>query len=118
MVRRCLGRLLGGQMYRYLITWEFDQQSGEVTLDCFLGINDNTPERVSEARGVFLRAHMLHKPAALFSSDVELSRDDISLYFKYTKKQELLTKLNKARVREHELLAKKKGSNAANFICF
>lgn len=104
--------------FRYLITWGFDSYSGEISFECFQDISMSSPQAVLAANQMFLRATLTNTKVALFTSESELTRKDISDFIKYSKREEILKRLKASEVRQRDVLAKSKGTNSLNFIFY
>ena len=98
-----------------LITWYFDPRTGDIKLDCLLELDD--PNQVQAVRMVYVRAGVQNASPALLHIPGGATRQDIEMYIEDKKNREdVLLKLNKARVKENEIIRKKLATNAIDFL--
>jgi hypothetical protein len=98
-----------------LITWGFNPHNGEIYFDAYLELNN--PENASLVSMVYIRAEFQKVNVSLLHIPEDASRKDIEEYVtSSTGKDEVVQKLNDAKVRKDEVIRKKLATNAIDFL--
>jgi hypothetical protein len=98
-----------------LITWGFNPHNGEIYLDAYLELNN--PERAAVVPMIYIRAEFQKVNVSLLHIPEDASRKDIEEYVtSSTGKDEVVQKLNDAKVRKDEVIRKKLATNAIDFL--
>lgn len=97
---------------KHLISWGFNQTTGELYLDSFLNV-ERYPEAVKH---LFLRADFQKTNISLISLPLGADRSDIDIWFSVDTK-DALKKLNKSKIMNpNQILRKKEESNTLDFL--
>lgn len=100
-----------------LITWGFDRSTGEPYLSCWLDCTK--PENAKAVKMLYVRANFTSENVSLLRLDEGMSRNEVSEWMRTGVREEIITKLNQAKVRESDIVRKKHdGGNAMDFIMF
>jgi len=99
-----------------LITWGFNSRSGEPYLACWLDCSKS--ENAQSVRMLFIRAQFTQENVSLLRLEEGMTRGDVEEWITNpTTRSEVISKLNKAKVREMDIVRKiHEGGNAMDFI--
>jgi hypothetical protein len=102
-------------MIPVLITWHFRPNDGELELDCFLECDN--PEQAASVKFVYIRANMNSSQVSLLHIPNDCGREYVESWMKEAADKDVLELLNKAKVKQHEIVREKhKGGNAVDFL--
>jgi hypothetical protein len=103
-------------MIPILITWGFDKMTGEIYLSCWLDCSK--PENAKEVRMVSVRAIYTGENISLLRLEEGMTRGDVEAWItEPSLRKEVLSKLNKAKVRETDIVRKiHEGGNVMDYI--
>lgn len=101
-----------------LITWGFDRTTGEPYLSCWLDCSK--PENAKAVKMLYVRANFTGENVSLLRLDEGMDRNEVSEWMRAKHmREEVITKLNQAKVKESDIVRKKHESgNAMDFIMF
>jgi len=102
-------------LYPVLITWYFDPTSGDIKLDCFLELDD--PKHAKVVKLIYVRAKFTNVTPALLHIPEGYGREIVEEYINNTNiREEVIKKLNSAKVRIDDIVRRKLGHNLKDFL--
>lgn len=87
-----------------LITWGFDKRTGEPYLSCWLDCTK--PENAKAVKMLYVRAQFTGENVSLLKLDEYMGRNEVSEWMRLGIRDEVISKLNKAIVRESQVVRK------------
>jgi hypothetical protein len=101
-----------------LITWGFDRSTGNPYLSCWLDCSK--PENAKAVKMLYVRAHFTGENVSLLKLEEGMTRGDVAEWMSAKHmREEVIEKLNLAKVRESDIVRKKHESgNSMDFIMF
>ena len=100
--------------YPVLITWGFDN-NGKLMLDCFLDMTKEDSANV--VQHIYTRAEFTKTYVSMFHLPEGCHREDLDAFIEHTPREEVIKKLNEAKVKMNEIVRRKhEAGNAMDFI--